>query len=123
MLNRCVGRSQWGALFDRITAGHADVPGQATARLQVDRPAGDGPREGSAHDGAWRPFVGVSWDPEEDTITVALEGLDHAIRGPLVLWADADPRGEVRRLLVLGGPGHRDEVAFKMAGLRGRGTP
>lgn len=123
MLNRCVERAQWAPLFDRITAGHADVPGQATARLQVGRPVGDDPSQGSAHDGAWLPFVGVSWNPDENTITVALEGLNHSIRGPLVLWADTALRGEVRRLLVLGGPGHRDEVTFKMAGLRGRVTP
>ena len=120
MLNRCVERALWGAFLDRLTAGHADVPGQATARLQVDRPAGHG---GAEHDGAWLPFVGVAWDPVRDMITVALEGLDHEVVTPHVVWADDSPGGSVRRLLVLGPAGHRDEVSFKMAGLHGLGTP
>ena len=123
MLNRCLERALWGPFFDHLTAGHADVPGQATARLQVDRPIGDGPRVGLAHDGAWLPFVGVAWDPVRDTITVALEGLDHEVVNPHVVWADNSLSGSVRRLLVLGPAGHRDEVTFKMAGLHGRGAP
>lgn len=123
MLNRCVERALWGDFFDRLTVGHAAVPGQATARLQVDRPAGHALRDGAGHDGAWLPFVGVAWDPARDTITVALEGLDHEVENPHVVWADDSPGGSVRRLLVLGPAGHRDEVTFKMAGLHGRGTP
>lgn len=123
MLNRCVERARWGAFFDRLTAGHADVPGQATARLGVVRPDRDASREDAAHDRAWLPFVGITWDPDRETITVALEELDHRIEDPHVVWADDAPDGVVRRLLVLGARGRRDEIAFKRAGLHGRGAP
>jgi hypothetical protein len=119
MLNHRIERADWGAFFDRLTAGHPDVPGQATARLQVHRPDGDASRADVAHDRAWRPFVGVTWAPAQDTITVALDGLDHRIEDPLVVWADDSPDGSVRRLVILGARGRRDVVAFKRAGLQG----
>lgn len=127
MLNSYVERSQWGPFFDRLTRGHGAVPGQATARLTVIRPeAGAYPSDEAgerandadlAHDGVWLPFNGVRWDEEAGAITVALEGLEHRIRSPLVVWAHVNMGGAVRSLNILGGPGCRDEVTFRMADL------
>ena len=60
---------------------------------------------------------GVRWDEEAGAITVALEGLEHRIRSPLVVWAHVNMGGAVRSLNILGGPGCRDEVTFRMADL------
>ena len=121
MLNRRVERARWGAFFDRLTADHAAAPGQETAHLHVARPDGDASREDTAHDGVWLPFRGAAWDPEGRAITVSFAGLDHCIDDPHEVWADDD--GTVRRLMVMGGRGRRDEVAFRMAGLPGPATP
>lgn len=117
MLNHRIERADWGASFDRLTASHTDIPGQATARLKISRPAGDASRDDITHDRSWLPFVRVRWEPRRETITVALDGLDHRIEAPLVVWADNAPGGPVRRLLILGADRRRDEVAFKMTGL------
>ena len=119
MLNHRIERAQWGSFFARLTADHADVPGQATARLLIERPDGDATRDDIAHDRAWLPFLGVTWEPEQETITVALDGLDHQIEAPLTVWAEDPPGEDLHRLVILGALGHSDEIAFKMAGLRG----
>lgn len=120
MLNRCIERADWGHYFDRLTAGRADVLDQAKAVLHVYRPDGDAARDDLAHDRARLPFLGVAWEPAQEAITVALEGLNHQIRDPLVVWADEPPGEPLRRLVILGARGRRDEIAFKRAGLRGR---
>lgn len=117
MLNHRIQRADWGAVFCRLTAKHADVPGQATARLQVSRPDGDASRADLADDRAWLPFVGIAWEPDQETISVALDGLVHRIKDPLDVWTDNGPEGPISQLLVRGVHGHRDEVTFEMEGL------
>lgn len=119
MLNRRLERADGGAYFGRLTAGRADAPGQATARLRVYHPDGDATRDDIAHDRAGLPFLGVAWEPTQETITMALDGLDHQIQAPLVVWADEPPGKPLRRPVVLGAQGRRGEIAFKMAGLHG----
>lgn len=39
-------------------------------------------------EGRWLPFIGLSYDPRDDIIEIALDGLDHLVFHPRELYAD-----------------------------------
>ena len=113
MLNHHLDRAEWGAFFDGLSRHVADTPSYATARVFTIRP---GEVEGEQEE-AWRRLVGVTWEPREDTITVALDGLDHRIERPNDVWADEPTPRLVRRFVVVGPGGRRDEIELRSADL------
>jgi hypothetical protein len=38
----------------------------------------------------WLPLIGIAYDPKDDLIEVALEGLDHMIRHPKEVFVDQE---------------------------------
>jgi hypothetical protein len=38
----------------------------------------------------WLPLIGITYDPKDDLIEVALEGVDHLIRKPREVWVEED---------------------------------
>jgi hypothetical protein len=38
----------------------------------------------------WLPLIGITYDPKDDLIEIALEGLDHMIRGPKEVFVDQE---------------------------------
>jgi len=38
----------------------------------------------------WAPLIGISYDPEDDVIDIALEEVDHIVNEPRELLADVD---------------------------------
>jgi hypothetical protein len=38
----------------------------------------------------WLPLLGITYDPKDDLIEIALEGVDHMIRNPREVWVEAD---------------------------------
>jgi hypothetical protein len=65
--------SEWRPLLDRLSktliGKHAEVE---VAALQLgDQVAAE-----------WLPLLGITYDPKDDLVEVALDGLDHMIRGP-----------------------------------------
>jgi Family of unknown function (DUF5335) len=38
----------------------------------------------------WLPLIGITYDPKDDIIEVALEGVDHVINKPREVWVDKD---------------------------------
>ena len=109
MLNHQIDVAQWGAFFDGISRRIGEDPAYATARVFTVRP---GEVEGE-QEAAWERLFGITWEPDEDTITVALDGLDHRIDTPRVIWSD-EPVGEsVRRVIVISRDEGRDEIVFR----------
>jgi Family of unknown function (DUF5335)/BON domain len=41
----------------------------------------------------WLPFLGIAYDPEDDVVEVALEGLDHLIYRPREIYVDDEVGG------------------------------
>src|SRR6478752_832756 len=41
----------------------------------------------------WLPLLGIAYDPKDDLVEVALEGLDHLIPSPREIYVDDDPLG------------------------------
>ncbi len=109
MLNHKIELAQWGAFFDNISRHIGEEPAYSTARVFVVRP---GDIEGEEEE-AWERLLGLTWEPNEDTITVALDGLDHRIENPRVIWSDEPVGGAVRRIIIISADEGRDEIVFR----------
>jgi hypothetical protein len=74
-----IDRSQWEPYFDRLTRS---LIGK-TAEIEVaSLDLGD------QIDAEWVPLIGITYDPKDDLIEVALEDLDHLIPSPKEVYVD-----------------------------------
>ncbi|MFQ5348632.1 MAG: DUF5335 family protein [Rhodothalassiaceae bacterium] len=48
----------------------------------------------------WVPLIGISYDPRDDLIEIALEGLDHLTPKPRVIFVDAEGDSLASREIV-----------------------
>jgi hypothetical protein len=48
---------------------------------------------GSQVEAEWLPLLGIVYDPKDDIVEIALEGLDHIIDKPRELFVDTVPEG------------------------------
>ena len=48
----------------------------------------------------WTPLIGISYDPRDDIVDVALEGIDHRVRSPRGIFVDFDAGGLVSLAIV-----------------------
>jgi hypothetical protein len=60
----------------------------------------------------WLPLIGITYDPKNDIIEVALEGHDHIIRKPRKIYLDDDVGG-LTSLEVVDAEGVRQIVKLK----------
>lgn len=72
-------KPKWHAYFDHISK----VLDGKRAEIEVDALA-----IGSQIKAEWLPLLGISFDPEDDIVEVALEGLDHLIHKPRDVFVD-----------------------------------
>lgn len=79
-----VDRGHWRPFFDTLTntliGKRAEVE---VASLDL----------GDQIEAEWAPLIGITYDPKDDVIEVALEGLDHLIRRPCHVYVDYDVGG------------------------------
>jgi hypothetical protein len=74
-------KKQWRAFFDGVTSmleGKRAEIEVASLRL------------GDQIEAEWLPLLGISHDPKDDVVEVALEGLDHLIPKPREIYIDDD---------------------------------
>jgi Family of unknown function (DUF5335) len=73
MTTRKLDKKEWHAFFDGVTrmleGKQAEI--EVTALHLGDQVAA-----------AWLPLIGITYDPADDIVEVALEGLDHLIAKP-----------------------------------------
>lgn len=74
-----VDKSRWKALFDMLTS---TLVGK---RAEVEVASLD---LGDQIEAEWLPLIGIVYDPKDDLIEVALEGLDHMILEPREVYVD-----------------------------------
>jgi hypothetical protein len=67
---------------------------------------------GAQLEAEWVPLLGLSYDPKNDLIEVALEGLDHAIRKPRVIQIE-DGKGPLESLEITDADNVRHIVKLK----------
>jgi hypothetical protein len=60
----------------------------------------------------WVPLIGLVYDPKDDIVGVAVEGLDHMIHSPRELYVEEDG-GELSSLEVIDADGTRQIIKLK----------
>ena len=70
---RKLEKSQWRASFDRMSKAIIGKRAEIEiASLKL----------GDEIEAEWLPLLGISYDPKDDVISIALEGMDHLIKSP-----------------------------------------
>ncbi len=85
MASHALTQHQWKPYFDRMARQLAG----AQAEVEVESLA-----MGSQIQAEWVPLIGISYDPHDNAISIALEGLQHFVRNPMTIFVD-DNAGEV----------------------------
>lgn len=62
----------------------------------------------------WLPLIGVTYDPKDDLVEVALDGVDHMIRKPREIYLQSDG-GALTGIEITGGDGANQIVKFRDA--------
>jgi Family of unknown function (DUF5335) len=84
MTTRKLDKTQWRTFFDRLSA---TLEGKQ-AEIEIASL-----RLGDQVQADWLPLFGIAYDPNDDIVEVALEGLDHLIYKPRELYAEEGPGG------------------------------
>ena len=78
---QAIDKAEWEHYCERVSQAAA----ASEAEIEVDSP-----RLGAQVEAEWLPFIGISYDPEDDIIDIALEGVDHIIEHPRALNVEAE---------------------------------
>lgn len=103
MATRKIEKGLWRSYFDRLTQ---NLVGKR-AEIEIDSL-----ELGSQIEAEWLPVFGITYDPKDDLVEVALEDVDHLIRSPREIYVDEDVVG-LASLLIIDGSGTRQIVKFR----------
>lgn len=105
MTTRTIDKSDWQSYLDGITKSLTGIRAEVeVASLNL----------GDQIQAEWVPLIGVTYDPKDDLIEVALEGLDHMIQKPVELDVDEGPDG-LHSLSIVDGDKNRQIVRLHRA--------
>src|SRR5438445_12092653 len=80
MTVRKLEKAEWRRFFDWVSKGLVGM----RAEIEVASLA-----LGDQIEAEWLPLLGITYDSKNDLLEIALEGLDHLIKHPKEVWADA----------------------------------
>ncbi|NIX76369.1 DUF5335 domain-containing protein [Microvirga terricola] len=96
-------RGEWSAFCNRVSKG---LSGRL-AEVQIASP-----RIGSQIEAEWIPLIGLVYEPKEDTLEIALDGVDHIIQKPQELYADESVAG-LANFEIVDGEGTKTIVTLR----------
>ncbi|HTI85288.1 MAG TPA: DUF5335 domain-containing protein [Alphaproteobacteria bacterium] len=103
MTTRNLDRSEWQGFFDglsRLLEGkQADIRVESLAI-------------GSQVAVKWLPLLGITYDPKDDLLEIALDGVDHMIRKPQRILAEVGTEG-LKNLEIVDGDNVRQVVELR----------
>jgi hypothetical protein len=67
---------------------------------------------GNQVEAEWLPLLGIAYDPNDDLVEVALEGLDHIIPRPREIYIE-DEMGGLGSLEIIDGDGRKQIVKLR----------
>jgi hypothetical protein len=91
MATRALAKPEWQSYCDRISKR---LEGKR-AQIEVT-----GLRIGDQIAASWLPFLGITYEPKDDLVEIALEGLDHLIRKPRAISAEESAEGLISMEIV-----------------------
>jgi Family of unknown function (DUF5335) len=100
---RKLERAGWRPFLDRVSKGIAGKQAEIeVASLDL----------GDQLEAEWVPLIGLVYDPKDDIVEVAVEGLDHLIHKPRELYVEEEG-GELLSLEVIDEDGTRSIIKLK----------
>ena len=79
MTTRKLEKTEWRSFLDRVSK----LLDAKEAEIEVTSL-----RLGDQVEAEWLPLIGITYDPGDDLVEVALEGLDHMIRRPRDIYVE-----------------------------------
>jgi hypothetical protein len=84
MTMRRLEKPEWRSFFDAMSKSlEAEVAEVEVASLDL----------GDQTQAEWLPLIGITYDPRDDAVEIALDGLDHMIREPREIYLDDGAAG------------------------------
>jgi hypothetical protein len=74
-----IDKREWQTFFDMLSKGLVG----ARAEIEVASLS-----LGDQIEAEWLPLLGITYDPKDDVLEIALQGVDHLINKPQEVWAD-----------------------------------
>ena len=103
MTIRRLEKSEWRPFFDTMSKVlEAKVAEVEVASLDL----------GDQTQAEWLPLIGITYDPRDDAVEIALDGLDHMIRKPREIYLDDGASG-LTSLEIVDADGVRQIVKLK----------
>ena len=84
MAARALAKAEWQTYCDHVSKGLAGK----RAHIEVT-----GLSLGDQVAAKWLPLFGITYDPKDDLLEIALEGFDHLIHKPHDIYVDDGPDG------------------------------
>jgi hypothetical protein len=103
MATRNLDKAQWRGFFDGISR---IIEGKR-AEIHVESLS-----LGSQVAVKWLPLLGITYDPKDDLLEIALEGVDHMIAKPKQILADLGPEG-LHNIEIIDGDDVRQVVRLR----------
>lgn len=103
MTVRKLEKPEWQRYFDFLSRGFQGAQAEIeVASLSL----------GDQVEADWLPLLGITYDPKDDLVEVALEGLDHLIYKPREIYFDATT-AELTSLEIVDAEGVRQVVKLR----------
>src|SRR3977135_3472863 len=103
MTTRKLDKKQWRPFFDGVSkllqGKQAEIE---VASLSL----------GAQVEAEWLPLLGIAYDPKDDLVEIALEGLDHMIPRPREIYVEDGP-GVIESLEIIDSDGRRQIVKLR----------
>ena len=99
-----IDRAQWAPFLDGITNS---LIGKRAEIEVVSLNLGD------QIEAEWSPLIGITYDPKDDLIEIALDEVDHMIRSPRELFIDYAVGDVVAAIEIVDADGNRQIVKFR----------
>ena len=103
MTTRKLERSEWRSFLDNVSK----LLEAKEAEIEVGSL-----RLGDQIEAEWLPLIGITYDPKDDLVEVALEGLDHMIRRPHEIYIE-NGVGVLTSIEIVDADGVKQIVRFK----------
>ncbi len=104
---RKLDQSEWQAFFDRFSREMIRNNRVDYAEIRVVSP-----EVGAQPETAWLPLIGITYDPKDDLLEVAVENLDHLVYHPVEIYVD-EQEGRINGLSILSKDGRKEIVELR----------
>jgi hypothetical protein len=102
MTTRKLEKPEWRSFLDNVSILEAKAAEIEVGSLRL----------GDQVEAKWLPLIGVTYDPKDDLVEIALDGLDHMIRRPCEIYID-NGAGTLSSIEIVDADGVKQIIRFK----------